>query len=58
MAEYMVIVLDDEGEQFATFFSKYVDAENYRMNSEVSMGWYAEVYQRVETEYGKEYQLI
>lgn len=52
MKKYMVIIVDDEGEQFCNFFDKYQDAENCRMNSECGMGWYAEVYERETDERG------
>ena len=55
MAKYMVVVKTDDGETFANFFEEYIKAENYRMDCECGMGWYAEVYERVETECGREY---
>lgn len=44
MKKYMVIIVDDQGEQFAEFFNTYKEAENCRMNSECGMGWQASVY--------------
>ena len=58
MPKYMVIVLTEEGETFANFFEDVRRAEQFRMDSEVCMGEYAEVYERIETEHGREYQLI
>lgn len=58
MARYMVIVLDEDGETIANFFTSYEKAENYRMNAVVSMGLYAELYERTDTEWGREYTLI
>jgi hypothetical protein len=57
MPEFMVVVKSDT-ETFANFFSDLDKAEDFRMNSECSMGWYAEVYQRIEGECGMEYQLM
>ena len=57
MPKYMVVVLTDDGETFANFFDDVVKAENCRQNSECGMGWYAEVYERVEGEFGREYKL-
>lgn len=58
MKQYMVIILDEEGEQIVNFFDKYQDAENCRMNSECCMGWYSEVYERVDDEAGRRYEII
>ena len=57
MKKYMVITFGD-GEQWAAFFDELSKAEDYRMNGEVSIGYYVEVYERMETEFGKEYVLI
>ena len=45
MKKYMVIIKDDQGEQFANFFDSLKLAENCRMNSECGMGWYAAIYE-------------
>lgn len=57
MKKYMVVVFGD-GETWAEFFDDLVKAERYRQNSECGMGYYAEVYERIETECGREYQFI
>lgn len=52
MKNYMVIVLDETGEQSAHFFDEFSDAENFRMNAECGIGWYAEIYARVTIDEG------
>ena len=51
MKKYMVVYKTDEGETCAAFFDKVCDADDFRMNCEVSMGWYAEVYERTDGEF-------
>lgn len=59
LPKYMLVVLDDEGGHFTSFFEKYIEADNARMDYEVGLGFYVEMYERTETEDGfREYQLI
>ena len=63
MPKYMVVVKmwNDDGTcdgTSALFFEDWMEAEDYRMNAEVGLGWYAEVYERQETEGGREYVFI
>jgi hypothetical protein len=53
----MVIINTDDGPD--AFFTDSLDkAENTRMDSECCMGWYAEVYERIEDEAGPRYELM
>ena len=45
MARFMVIVIDDEGVQTATFFDSYEKAANYRSCADVSCGYRADLYE-------------
>ena len=46
MKKYMVLIRDSEtGEQFATFTDDYNKADNMRMDAEVSMGDFAQIYE-------------
>lgn len=57
MTKYMVIINADDGPD--AFFTDSLDkAENTRMDSECGMGWYAEVYERIEDEAGPRYELM
>lgn len=47
MKRYMVIY-EADGEQGATFFDSFSEAENCRMNIECGLGGLAEVYERIE----------
>ena len=59
MKKYMVVTLADDGEQFAYFTDSLERAEQHRMDSDVSMGWYSEVYERVtDPEEGNRYELL
>ena len=67
MKKYMVVYRDDEGNEGAVFRDKLHEAEDFRMNMVVSLGGYAEVYERVEVKerignilevVSEEYQLI
>lgn len=49
MKKYMVIIVGD-GEQSAHFCDDFVTADNIRMDAEVSMGYYAEVYCYIRTD--------
>lgn len=44
MKRYMVIGLGD-GEQWARFFDSYTEAEQYRMDGSVSLGYVMQVYE-------------
>lgn len=44
MKRYMVLVKDEDGNQFTRFFDKFQEADNYRMDAEVGLGWYAAIY--------------
>lgn len=55
MPKYMVITKGD-GEVWAAFFDSITEAEDYKMDGECGMGFYAEVYERDE-ELG-EYQFL
>ena len=57
MAKYMVIINTDDGPE-AFFTDDLNKAEETRMNSECGMGWYAEVYERIEDEEGDRYELM
>lgn len=52
--KYMVIIWTDEGQE-AFFTDDAKCAERTRMDADVSMGFYAEVYERIEGECGREY---
>ena len=54
MERFMVVVKTDEGTE-AWFFDDAEKADQARMDAEVSLGWYCEVYERQETEFGREY---
>lgn len=46
MKKYMILIRDSEtGEQFATFTDDYTKADNMRMDAEVSMGDFAQIYE-------------
>lgn len=46
MKKYMILIRDNEtGEQFATFTDDYTKADNMRMDAEVSMGDFAQIYE-------------
>lgn len=55
MKEYMVIFLI-EGIQSVSFYDRYQDAENARMNCECGMGGYAEVYKYSRLDENDEYE--
>lgn len=46
MPKYMVVVKSESGTN-AFFFDDFNKAEDFRMNSTVSMGWEAELYKRI-----------
>ncbi len=46
MKKYMVIYHSDEAKTHAAFFDTWQGAEDFRMNCECGMGWYAETYER------------
>lgn len=56
MTKYMVIINTDDGPE-AYFTDDAEKAEDTRMNSECGMGWYAEVYERIDDEEGSRYEL-
>ena len=58
MKKYMVVYKTDEGETCAEFFEEWNAAERCRMGCECGMGWYAEVYERIQGKGGREYRLI
>lgn len=46
MKKYMILIRDSEtGEQYATFTDDYRKADNMRMDAEVSMGDFAQIYE-------------
>lgn len=46
MKKYMILIRDSEtGEQFATFTDDYIKADNMRMDAEVSLGDFAQIYE-------------
>lgn len=58
VAKYMVIIWTDEGQE-AFFTDSERSAENTRMDAEVGMGYYAEVYEWVigDDDTGDRYEL-
>ena len=49
MSKYMVVGFDfEEQRTFAKFFDKLADAENYRMDGAVSLGYVMKVYELTE----------
>ena len=54
MKKYMVIILDDENQQDCFFTDDYTKAENTRMDACVSLGYYAEIYERITDDDGIE----
>lgn len=58
MKKFMIICLDDEGCTQVLFRDTYEEAESVRMDLEVILGLYCEVYERQETEYGNEYIMM
>lgn len=62
MKKYMVVFLADGNETVANFFDTYTEAKNAYMDMECGLGWYAEIYERMEIEEEgykeKEYRLI
>ena len=62
MKKYMVVFLNDGNGTCASFFDTYTEANTARMVSECELGWYAEIYERMEIEEegykGKEYRMI
>lgn len=51
MPKYMVVVHGDN-QTSAHFFVDFNKADNFRMDSTVSMGWEAELYERVQDDDG------
>lgn len=51
MPKYMVVVHGDN-QTSAHFFADFNKADNFRMDSTVSMGWEAELYKRVQDDDG------
>lgn len=51
MPKYMVVVHGDN-QTSAHFFADFNKADNFRMDSTVSMGWEAELYERVQDDDG------
>ena len=45
MKKYMLIIKDEEGTQHAHFYDDFNTADNARMDAEVSLGWYVELYE-------------
>ena len=59
MKKYMLIIIDDEGDQTAVFTDEVDEAMNTRMNAECGMGYQVELYSREKDEDGLEsYQLL
>ena len=52
MKRYMVITVDEKGEQNALFTDNRNQAWDARMDAECGLGWYAEVYEYCEDEDG------
>lgn len=46
MKKYMLIWVDPDNGQMVNFFDDYLEADNARMDIEVSLGYYAELYYR------------
>ena len=55
MPKYMLVIKDDESKTFAQFYNEYAQAEDARMDAEVSLGYYVETYERNVDENGMEY---
>ena len=51
MPKYMVVIHGDN-QTSAHFFADFNKADNFRMDSTVSMGWEAELYERVQDDDG------
>lgn len=58
LKKYMVVYHSDDAKTCAAFFDTWKGAEDFRMNCECGMGWYAEVYERKMVEQSEEYVLI
>ena len=55
MKKYMVIYTDDDGNAHAVFYDSVIDADNARMDLDVNLGYYAEVYERTDHGDGGEF---
>jgi hypothetical protein len=53
-----MVITRGDGETWATFFDELTKAEEYRSTGDCCLGYYAEVYERMETECGSEYVFI
>lgn len=58
MKKFMLVFLADGEETCTKFFDTYEEVQNARMDCECGLGWYAEIYERQETERGREYICI
>ena len=58
MPKYMLIAQTDDGETVTSFYDDYNKMEDARSSAAVSLGWYVEVYERLDTEFGREYVFI
>lgn len=50
MPKYMLVIKDDDGDTHAHFYETYAEADGSRMDAEVSLGWYVEMYKRAKNE--------
>lgn len=57
MKKFMVVYTVD-GETAASFYDKAAEADKAKQDIECGLGEYAEVYERMDTGSGLEYQLI
>ncbi len=58
MAQYMVVYLTDELETGVVFKGTIAEAEKTRQDIECGCGWFAQIYEWVETRFGYEYVCI
>lgn len=57
MKKYMVVYQQDLI-TCAVFFDEFEKAQQFKMDCECGMGWYAEVYERKKDEENEEYVLL
>lgn len=57
MPKYMLVIKDEAGEVLARFFENLSQADNYRFNAEQN-GAYAEMYERTDAPFSREYKII
>lgn len=52
MPKYMLVYKDEDGVSHASFANTFDTANGNRMDMEVSLGWYVELYERITDEEG------